>query len=141
MNRKNQPLSSRELLARIGLAEDSPGNLLGEEPLDDLSGDLGGPLLARYRLLNERHRFKEGELVTWKPGLKNRRWPRYGCPAVILEVLATPRFDDDRDAGSPYFQEPLDLVLGLFPEDGPARGELFAWHYDSRRFQPWTQEA
>jgi hypothetical protein len=36
--------------------------------------------------------------------------------------------------------EPLDLVLGLFIDSGPARGELLTWHFDSRRFQSWTRE-
>jgi hypothetical protein len=140
MPRKNQPLSSRDLLARIGLTEDGPSDLLGEEPLEDLSGDLGAALRARYRLFDQRNHFAPGELVTWKPGLKNRRWPSYGRPAIVLEVLATPIVDSDRDSGSPYFNEPLDLVLGLFLEGSPARGDLATWHFDSRRLQPWTQE-
>ena len=140
MTRKHQPLSSRDLLARIGLTEDGPSDLLGDEPLDDLTGDLGAALLARYHLFNQRHHFAPGALVTWKPGLKNRRWPSYGRPAVVLEVLAAPTMDSDLDSGSPYFNEPLDLILGLFLEGGSARGELAAWHFDSRRLQPWTQE-
>ncbi len=140
MTRKPQSLSSRELLARIGLGDDDPGDLLGDEPLEDLSGDLGAALLARYRLFQERHRFAPGTLVTWKPGLKNRRLPRHGRPAVVLAVLDPPALDTEKDSGSPYFNEPLDLVLGLFVEDGPVRGELMTWHFDSRRFQPWTQE-
>lgn len=57
MHRKNDDLTSRELLARIGL---------GDEPV----------------VSNE--------------------W----------------------ETGSTYFHEPLDLVLGLIPDWGPARGEL-----------------
>ena len=140
MTRKSQPLSSRELLARIGLTDDGPGDLLGDEPLEDLSGDLGAALLARYRLFHECHRFAPGDLVTWKPGLKNRRWPSHGRPAVVLTVLDPPVIDTEKDSGDPYFNEPLDLVLGLFVEGGPIRGELMTWHFDSRRFQPWTQE-
>lgn len=140
MHHKNQPLSSRELLERIGLTEEAPGALLADEAPDDLTGDLGPALLARYRLFHERHRFAPGDLVAWKAGLKNRRWPRYGRPAVVMEVLPTPILDSDQDSGSPYFHEPLDLVLGLFLEDGPARGELVTWHFDSRRLQPWTPE-
>lgn len=140
MTRKSKPLSSRELLARIGLTDDGPGDLLGDEPLEDLSGDLGAALLARFALFNQRHAFVPGDLVTWKPGLQNRRWPSHGRPAVVLAVLDPPIIDSEKDSGDTYFNEPLDLVLGLFVEGGPVRGELMTWHFDSRRFQPWTQE-
>ena len=140
MSRKNQDLSSRELLARIGLSEEHPQELLDDEPLEDLQGALGGALRERYQLLMRPQRFAPGDLVTWKPGLKNHRIPRYGHPAVVVEILETPVFDSDRDAGSPYFREPCDVVLGLLLDDGPARGELFTWHFDSRRFQPWQEQ-
>ena len=140
MSRKYQDLSSRELLARIGLSDEAPSNLLDDEPLDDLRGDLGAALHERYQLLMQPHRFNPGELVTWKPGLKNKRYPRYGRPSVVIEVLETPLLDREDKAGSTYFREPLDLVHGLIWDDGPSRGELVTFHYDSRRFQPWTEE-
>ncbi len=136
MSRKNRDLSSHELLARIGLSDETPGRLLDDEPLDDLRGDLGAALRERYRRLLQPHRVSPGELVTWKPGLKNKRYPRYGHPAVVIEVLETPLLDREDDAGSTDFREPLDLVLGLIWDDGPSRGELVTFHYDSRRFQP-----
>ncbi len=140
MSRKHHDLSSRELLARIGLSDETSSNLLDDEPLDDLNGDLGAALRERYRLFNQSHAFAPGDLVIWKPGLKNRRLPRYARPAVVIAVLETPVLDHEDDSGSTYFHEPLDLVLGLIHEDGQARGELLTWHYDSRRFQPWTEE-
>ena len=138
--KKHQPLSSRELLERIGLNEDHPTNLLVDEPLDDLRGDLGGALRERYQSLVQAHRFAPGDLVTWKAGLKNKRHPRYGQPAVVVEVLETPLRDGEDDSGSTYFREPLDLVLGLIWDSDPGRGELMVFHYDSRRFQLWTEE-
>ena len=131
MTRKHQPLSSRELLARIGLTEDGPSDLLGDEPLDDLSGDLGAALLARYRLFQERHHFAPGRSRDLEAGPEEPPLARaMAGPAVVLEVLAAPIMDSERDSGSPYFNEPLDLVLGLFLDGGPARGELAAWHFD-----------
>ena len=142
MSRKPTPLSSRELLARIGLSGDAagPGDLLSDEPLEDLGGDLAAALRARYHLFQTPHRFVPGDLVTWKPGLKNRRRPSYGRPAVVLAVLDSPLRDDEQDSGTTYFNEPLDLVRGLFLETGPARGDFLTWHFDSRRFQPWHEE-
>ncbi|MBK5963008.1 hypothetical protein CCR95_02590 [Thiocystis minor] len=142
MPRKHQDLSSHELLARIGLTpnEEPSGNLIDDEPLEDLDGDLGAALRERYGLLTRHHAFAPGDLVTWKPGLKNKRYPRYGRPALVIETLDTPVHDCENDAGSTYFREPLDLVLGVFIADGPLRGELLTWHFDRRRFQPWTEE-
>jgi hypothetical protein len=57
MNPRHDPLSSRELLARIGLGEDAPVNLLADEPLMDLAGDLAAVLRERYRLPTRPHRF------------------------------------------------------------------------------------
>lgn len=140
MPSKDQSMSSRELLARIGLSDDSSHDLLDDEPLDNLTGDVGPALRTRCRSFQERHVFAPGDLVTWKPGLKNRCVPRYGHPAVVVGVLDQPVIDDQQESGSTYFHEPLDLVLGLFWESGPARGEFLTWHFDSRRLQPWTPE-
>ncbi|NEX22387.1 hypothetical protein G3480_19095 [Thiorhodococcus mannitoliphagus] len=138
---RNRPkdLSSRELLARIGLSDDAPTDLLDDAPLEDLSGDLGAALRERYQSLVRRHPFAPGDLVSWKPGLRNKRIPRYDQPAVVIEVLDTPALDREDEAGSTYFREPLDLVLGVISDSHPGRGELFTWHFDSRRFQPWSE--
>jgi hypothetical protein len=135
MPRNHDPLSSRELHALIGLSDESPSPLFDDEPLEDLSGDLGAVLRERYRALTQPQRFAPGDLVTWKPGLKNRRGPCYGRPAVVVEVLDTPVWDTERDSGSTYFREPLDCVLGVIWDEDPGRGEFVTFHYDSRRFQ------
>lgn len=139
MDPKHQDLTSRQWLDRIGLSEEAPLDLLEDEPLDGLNGDLGAALRERYQSFSEPHRFAPGDLVTWKPGMKNHRLPRYGQPAVVLEVLETPRYDGETDAGSTYFRERRDLVLGLILEDGPGRGELFGFHFDRRRFMPYEE--
>lgn len=140
MPRENNPLSSRELLARIGLDQDLSHDLLDNEPLDALRGDLAAALHERYQSFAHRYAFVPGDLVTWKPGLRNRRSPQYGQPAVVIEMLEAPVRDREEDAGSTYFREPLDLVLGLIWDRNPGRGELVTFHYDSRRFQPWSDE-
>jgi hypothetical protein len=65
---------------------------------------------------------------------KNKGLPDYDEPAIVWEVLAKPIFDEAREhgAGSPYFNEPLDLVLAVMDEDD----DLILLHYDSRRFEP-----
>ncbi len=94
MSRLYRQLSSRELLNRVGLDQDAAHNLLQDELLNDLlhdlDGDLDTALLARYASLNMTYVFRSGELLCWKPGLRNRRTPAYGTPAVVLEVLDRP---------------------------------------------------
>lgn len=141
MARKPDNLSSLELMAKLGLSNDRHLDLLDDEPLEDLSGDLGTALRERYQLFERVHDFAPGDLVSWKPGLKHKRFPRYGQPAVVLEVLATPVLDPMTEAGATYFREPLDVVIGVLWDEGTERGELIAYHYDSRRFQPWNEEA
>lgn len=141
MARKPQHLSSRELLERIGLSEDNPIPLLEDEPLDGMRGDIAVALRTRYRLFSQTYRFAPGDLVTWKPGLKNRRIPRYGQPAVVVALLEPPVLDHEEESGSTYFREPLDLVLGVVWDRDPGRGEFVTFHFDSRRFQPWRENA
>lgn len=47
--------------------------------------------------------------------------------------------DSDTETGSTYYREPLDLVLGLFLDEGEHRGDFLSWHFDGRRFEPWMQ--
>jgi hypothetical protein len=138
MSRPERSLSSRELLSRIGLSEDPASELFDEGALDDLEGDLGAVLCERFALLNAEHPFAAGDLVTWKPGLKNRRVPRYGEPAVIVSVLDVSVFDTDPESGSTYFREPLTLVLGVIWDRDPGRGDFVTFHFDGRRFEPWV---
>ena len=134
-----RPNSSRELLQRIGIDLDAPADLgLDAETPDSSDRDLALALRARVECLQQRHDFNPGDLVSWKPGLRNRRMPRYGRPAVVIEVLLDPVLDDAKDSGDAYFREPLDIVLGVFIEQGRHRGDFITWHFDSRRLQPWS---
>jgi len=72
-----------------------------------------------------------GDLVTWKEGLRNRKRPAEGEPAIVMEILDGPVFDPEKSGGSAYFREPLDIVLGLLDEDA----DFALFHFDSRRFQ------
>jgi hypothetical protein len=86
------------------------------------------------KLCGEKHVFKMGQPVRWKKGLKNRRRPTYNEPAIVVKVLSEAVFDSkDEGASTPYFQEPLDILLGLLDEDD----DLIVFHFDSRRFEPF----
>lgn len=103
----------------------------------DAGEDTLSKLHSCFDALTERNEFAVGDLVQWKAVLKNKKLPEVGRPAVVLQKLDSPVFDDEsRSSGSPYFREPLDIVLGLIDEDG----DFLMFHYDSRRFQPYSPE-
>ena len=66
-------------------------------------------------------------------GLKNRKIPDDGEPAIVTAVLPSAIFDPgEATAGSPYFQEPLTFVLGIYREE-----EFLEFRLVSRRFEPF----
>ena len=89
-------------------------------------------LSEKLNLLLSKNDFKPGMFVKWKKGLKNRRKPKESEVAIVIERLSTPVFDPNNDSSSPYFREPLDLILGLMDPDDD---ELIIYHFDSRRFE------
>jgi hypothetical protein len=53
--------------------------------------------------------------------------------AVVVAILPEPVYEQDKKgANSPYFREPLDLVVGMLEDNG----DLILYHFDSRRFEP-----
>jgi len=83
----------------------------------------------RSLFLNEIN-YVEGDIVQWKDGLRNRAYPRYGEPVIVVRLLTEPVYGDD-DSGTPQFKEPLDVVLGWLDNDG----DMVCFHYDRRRFR------
>ena len=84
--------------------------------------------------MDARHAFRPGQIVRWKPGLRNRTWPAYGEVCIVREVLAVPVFEagGEISATRSYFREPLTLVLGMLDDDS----DLVEFYYDARRFEP-----
>jgi len=93
-------------------------------------------LTRSFESMLTKHSFKPGLLVRWKDGLKNKAVPEYNQPAIVWEILPKPFFDNARAhvTGSPYFHEPLDIVLAVMDEN-----EFVLLHNDSRRFEPIPQ--
>ena len=80
------------------------------------------------KAFNEVTIFAPGDIVEWKPGMQNKRSEG---PFVVIEVLREAALAETKDGGSPYFREPLDIVLGHFD----SYGDFLIYHYDSRRLQ------
>lgn len=86
-------------------------------------------------LLHVKHEFKAGDVVVWKKGLKDRKFPDYDEPALITEVMDPPIFDNERDTGEPYFMIPLSIKIG---RTIPGRG-FCEYCLDGRRFEPYKE--
>jgi len=83
----------------------------------------------------EGYKFQPGDLVTWKPGLRNRVMPDYGEAAAVIEVLTTPVYDQTADSSSPYFREPLSLRCLVIDKDGDA----MIFYFDANRMMPFSE--
>jgi hypothetical protein len=86
--------------------------------------------------MDEPQAFKRGQFVRWKAGLRNRALPAYNEAAIVREVLSVPVYDGceaARCANSPFFGEPLTLVLAVVDSDG----DLCELRYDARRFETY----
>jgi hypothetical protein len=88
-----------------------------------------------YRAMEEKHSFHKGQLVKWKPHLNNKKLPKLGQPAIVLDILDSPIVDEE-EPSSTYFREHLDIVLGVFDPNGT----FLKFYYDSSRFEPYEQE-
>jgi hypothetical protein len=82
---------------------------------------------------DQNHDFAKGQFAKWKSGLKNRGVPDYGEPAIVRAVLPSPICDPSANsAASPYFQEPLTIIIGTYLDD-----DLLEFRVDGRRFEPF----
>jgi hypothetical protein len=89
-------------------------------------------LRSRKESLEKVHEFKAGDIVQWKPGLKNRRIPMPGQPAIVLEYLGERGPMADHGVSSCYHDERLDLKVAILDEDG----DFNIWHLPAVRFEP-----
>jgi hypothetical protein len=99
----------------------------------------GGPPAQHREMLAELscrldrpHSFAKGQFVRWKPGLRNRSLPDYGEPAIVRAVLPCPVVNPEENPSSPYYREPMTMIIGGFMED-----DLVEFHVDTRRFEPF----
>lgn len=111
---------------------------ISEESRARASGSYVSLLRELYDRLKVHNEFKEGDLIRWKAGLKNKRRPADEEPCIVVQVLPeTLHNTPETGAGSAYFREPLDLLIGVIDGDK----ELVIYHVDSRRFEPYPDSA
>lgn len=86
--------------------------------------------------LDRTHVFNKGQFVRWKPGLRNRKYPDYREPAIVRAMMPDPIMDPaECGSASPYFQEPLTLVIAAFEDN-----DLLEFRVDGRRFEPFAND-
>jgi len=110
------------LLSKISTMEESKQIIDIDKYMSDLS--------TLRENLNQTNKFDVGDIVRWKKGLKNKRIPEYDLPAIVVEILDKPIFDEKAEVGSTYYREPLDIILGVI-----IKNEFLTFHYDSRRME------
>lgn len=114
-------------------------SLLNKKREREQSKNYGKDDVRQLRLSYDRflqnYNFQKGQVVKWKKGLKNRKFPEENQPAIVIEVLDEPIIQTERDSGTPYFREPLDIAIGIIDRDG----DFLIFHYDKRRFEPYSQ--
>jgi hypothetical protein len=93
-------------------------------------------LRAAYAAFLDVKAFQVGQIVRWKRMLKNTKFPDYGEPLVVMELVEPPIIDNREDSGSQYFRQRLDMVAGFLDDDD----ELVRYYFDSRRLEPYTDD-
>jgi hypothetical protein len=91
-----------------------------------------GKLRRAYRLLDHVHDLSPGQIVTWKPGLKNRDQPELSEPLVVLELLDEPLHDDTATCDCAAAWERPDVIGGWLDDEE----QLAVGCFDRRRLQP-----
>jgi hypothetical protein len=78
-----------------------------------------------------KHEFSVGDLVEFKPNLKNRKLEE--DVAIVTKILSEPVMDPSADAGTNAFREPLNIIIGVHRD-----GTFNEFHVHSARLQPYT---
>lgn len=93
--------------------------------------------LLRKRLadLQNKHNFKPGDLITWKEGMRFKKFPEEGYPAIVIEVLDEPIMDTHSEPSGPYYREMFDIIFGICDDDG----DFVTYYGGSRCYRPWEE--
>lgn len=89
-------------------------------------------LVNAYRAYTTTEAFSPGDLVQWKPQLRDRLFPEYGAPAVVVRYLDEP---DSHDADGDRKPALDDLVVGVLDSDH----NLQLLIVNSHRFTSWSK--
>jgi len=117
----------RERLKEKGKQKEKDENKLTDKDLKEIR-----TISDRFKAYSTVTAFKPGDIVKWKKGMRNRRFPENDSVAIVTKVYPEPIYDPKaKEIGSPHFHDPMSLVLGLIDDDG----DFVEFHYDGQRFE------
>lgn len=94
---------------------------------------LADQLRMAQEVFDQTNFFEKGDLIQFKPGMKDRKAPEVGQPAVVMEVLPEPLKDPEAGFGDHYATCQYDLIIGVF-----LKGDFIQFYADSRRYEPFV---
>lgn len=128
--------------AKIAIDEDHEGvglfaSTIDPQEAEDISMILKGNSarkLARGVVeLSKINKFAVGDLITWKDGCQISQFPAAGAPAVVMEILESPKTVAGAHPLDPMSTLICDLIIGFEIADG----SITTSHADSRRFEKY----
>jgi hypothetical protein len=124
-----------DIMAEIikNLQEKERDKDLNEEEENNYGEEYIAQLKSVCKNFLKKESLEVGQIVKWKENLKNRKLPHKNQPAIVIAILYQPVISTDKEAGTPYFLETLDIILGIIVGDGT----FLTFYYDSRRFEPY----
>jgi hypothetical protein len=79
------------------------------------------------------YEFRVGDILVWKSCMNNKMLPKINQPVIVIEVFKEAIFDTSKESSSTYFQELLDMKIGLLhPEDNV----FITYFANSQRYRP-----
>lgn len=124
---------ARMILGGIAGNHERDDDHFGKAPTPEQANAIAESLTSLAGRYLKKHEFKPLQLVQWKRGLKNMRFPHYGEPVIVIEIKPGLVSSSEND-GNPMFKQPLDLAVGKVMPDG----EFCIYHMDSARFEPYV---
>jgi hypothetical protein len=117
----------RDELLKTMLLSKNTGVRFDKEKVEEQINDLKN----RKDSLSSKIDFTVGDIVVWKDKLKNKNFPLHGQPAIVIQILDSPLYDNTAQIGSHIYREPHDLILGVIMDNG----DFLTFHFDKRRFK------
>ena len=93
-------------------------------------------LQAAYAQLSAPNDFTVGDLVIFRPGMKNLKFPAEGQP-VVVTGFDPGAVEMEEDSGTNKFKQPCDLRIGLFVTSG----DFSEYWVDARRFVKYEADS
>ena len=128
-----------KMLEKITDTQSNQSEDIHKSNIDDNNAhDYGNEYIDKLKLTCQnflrKESFEVGQIVKWKEGLRNRKFPFNNQPAIVVSVLEKPVISTDYNkSGSPFYLEPLDIILGIIVDDGV----FLTFYHDSRRFEAY----